>query len=329
MDSRSGKAVVRVTAAPVIELAFSFYVAEKSALRIGSFQQPWLQGLQRERPDLIERISTFWAAGGYYEWAELIILAQRSGTLLAEPEEFLARLEETAAKRYQVPQLPSEADTVRPILQERLDRLAASAEFRASYSSLVREFWEELKPHWLGGAAALAGEMVASYQQRLARAEDIRETLPRNHFARRAAHAVVVARALEAGEAVIVPLALSGAGIAFFALPGLVLMAVGPEAEKHQDKRREAAEKAAARFKLLSDPTRLSILTSFCSSPYSISELADFFDLSQPTVSVHVKMLREAGLLEATKVRGQTLYRSSREKVSELLDSALAEIFTA
>lgn len=328
IDSRPGRSPIRVTAAPVVELVFSFYLAEKFALNIGGSERPWFDTLHRERPDLLERISTFWASASYYEWAELILLAQRSGTLFSEPEEFLARLEQTAAEPYRVPTLPSESEGVQQILQDRLDRLAASAEFRASYVALVREFWELLKPFWLGGPAAQASDLVASYEQRLKRTKDIREVLPRYHFARQAGHAATVSRAVEAGEAVIVPLTLSGVGIGFLAFPGLMLIGVGPDVEKRQDKRREAAEKASSRFKLLSDPTRLLILASLCAAPFSISDLANFFDLSQPTISVHVKLLREAGLLEATKVRGQTLYRSSQEKVSDLVDRALAEMFT-
>lgn len=328
IDSRPGRSLIRVAAAPVVELVFSFYLAEKFGLNIGGSKRPWFDALHREHPGLLERLSTFWASGSYYEWAELILLAQRSGTLFSEPEEFLGRLEQTAAKPYHVPALPSEPEGVRQILQDRLDRLAGSAEFRASYIALVREFWDVLKPFWLGGPTAQANELVESYQQRLKRVTDVREVLPRYHFARQAAHAATVSRAVEAGEAVIVPLTLSGVGIGFLAFPGLLLIGVGPDVEKRQDKRRDAAEKAAARFKLLSDPTRLSILISLCSAPFSISDLADFFELAQPTVSVHVKSLREAGLLESTKVRGQTLYRSSQDKVRELVDGALSEMFT-
>ena len=55
----------------------------------------------------------------------------------------------------------------------------------------------------------------------------------------------------------------------------------------------EIAEKSSA----LSDPTRLGILRLIRHFDMDISELADYFGLSKPTVSVHVKKLREAGLV--------------------------------
>ena len=55
----------------------------------------------------------------------------------------------------------------------------------------------------------------------------------------------------------------------------------------------EIAEKASA----LSDPTRLGILRIIRHFDMDISEMAEYFGLSQPTVSIHVKKLREAGLI--------------------------------
>lgn len=329
IDQAEATTGVRVLTAPVIELAFSCYVAEKASVGLGRLSQPWLHEASTEHSDLLQRIGQFWQSQGYYEWGEIVILAQRTGTLFSEVEQFFRRFEQAASEPSIVPELASEEEGVREILQDRLDRLAASPELRKAYLALVREFWAMLEPYWRTTASAAASELAASYRRRLSRTDDIRSVLPRNHFARREAHAGLVQRAVAAGEAVIVPLALGGVGIAFFALPGILIIGVGPEAEKRQDKRREAAERAAARFKVLSDPTRLSILTSFCFSPASISDMASFFDLSQPTVSVHVKLLREAGLLEATKVRGQTLYRSNREKVDELVNAALGELFNS
>lgn len=329
IDQAEARTGVRVLTAPVVELAFSCYVAEKASVGLGRLSQPWLADAQRDHSDLLERIGQFWQSQNYYEWAEIVIFAHRTGTLFSDVEQFFRRLEEVAAQPYTVPELDSEEEGVREILQARLDRLVESAELRTAYLALLREFWAVLEPHWRTTASTVAAELAASYRRRLSRTDDVRSLLPRNHFARREAHAALVQRSVAAGEAVIVPLALGGVGIAFFALPGVVIIGVGPEAEKRQDKRREAAERAAGRFKVLSDPTRLSILTSFCFSPASISDMASFFDLSQPTVSVHVKLLREAGLLEATKVRGQTLYRSNREKVDELVNAALGELFNS
>ncbi len=58
-----------------------------------------------------------------------------------------------------------------------------------------------------------------------------------------------------------------------------------------------------ATFKALSEPTRLEIfrLISAQSGPVCVCDIVDHFDLSQPTISHHLKILREASLLSMTK----------------------------
>lgn len=310
-----------------MELGFSCYVAAKGSAG-GPANQPWVETVQRQHPDLLERVGAFWDTEGYFEWGELLVLAERASALFDEPEAFFSRFEAVATEAIEVPELASEGPGIREILQERIDRLAASPELRASYVELLREFWAALKPLWDGGVAKAAADMAAAYRLRLARSGDLREVLPPNHFALRPVHAAMVKDAIAGGEAVIVPLGLAGVGIAYFSFPHLLLIGVGPDAEKRQAEGRERTERASARFKVLADPTRLALLTSFCHFPATITDLASFFQLSQPTVSVHVKMLREAGLLDIQKVRGQTLYSSSREKLKAYLESTLAELGT-
>ncbi len=57
-------------------------------------------------------------------------------------------------------------------------------------------------------------------------------------------------------------------------------------------------------FRALADPTRLEILrlVGAQAGPTCVCDLVDHFELSQPTISHHLKTLREAGLLTATKV---------------------------
>lgn len=73
----------------------------------------------------------------------------------------------------------------------------------------------------------------------------------------------------------------------------------------------------AALFKVLSDPARLQLLSQLTAAgcePASVTELAASSDLSQPTVSHHLKKLTEAGLL--TKVRrGRTITHQVRPEV--------------
>ena len=51
-------------------------------------------------------------------------------------------------------------------------------------------------------------------------------------------------------------------------------------------------------FAALADPTRRAILTRLASGEASVGEIAAPFDMSQPAVSRHLKVLEKAGLVE-------------------------------
>jgi DNA-binding transcriptional ArsR family regulator len=52
-----------------------------------------------------------------------------------------------------------------------------------------------------------------------------------------------------------------------------------------------------ATFMALADPTRRAILTRLASGEASVTELAEPFDMSQPAISKHLKVLERAGLV--------------------------------
>ena len=57
------------------------------------------------------------------------------------------------------------------------------------------------------------------------------------------------------------------------------------------------ARRLDATFLALADPTRRAILAKLALGEASVSELAEPFDISQPAVSKHLKMLERAGLI--------------------------------
>jgi DNA-binding transcriptional ArsR family regulator len=58
------------------------------------------------------------------------------------------------------------------------------------------------------------------------------------------------------------------------------------------------ADRLSSAFYALSDPTRRAILARLVSGAASVSELMEPFQLSQPTISKHLKVLENAGLIE-------------------------------
>src|ERR1700744_1404961 len=70
------------------------------------------------------------------------------------------------------------------------------------------------------------------------------------------------------------------------------------------------AAKWPAMFKALGDPVRLRLLSLIASHPGGeacVCEISPTFDVSQPTISHHLKLLRSAGLLDCER-RGTWVY---------------------
>jgi ArsR family transcriptional regulator len=66
----------------------------------------------------------------------------------------------------------------------------------------------------------------------------------------------------------------------------------------------------ARMFKSLADPVRLrllSLIASHAGGEACVCDISDSFDLSQPTISHHLKVLRSAGLLDCER-RGTWVY---------------------
>lgn len=72
-------------------------------------------------------------------------------------------------------------------------------------------------------------------------------------------------------------------------------------------------------FRALADPTRRRVLALLRERPMSAGELADQFDVSKPTMSAHFAVLREAGLIDATKNGKSIVYRLQMSVLEEAL----------
>ena len=77
-------------------------------------------------------------------------------------------------------------------------------------------------------------------------------------------------------------------------------------------------------FAALADPTRRAILARLTHGPATINELAEPFDMTLPSVSRHVKVLEEAGLVSKSR---EAQFRSCRLETLplEAADGWLAE----
>jgi ArsR family transcriptional regulator len=91
--------------------------------------------------------------------------------------------------------------------------------------------------------------------------------------------------------------------------------------------KRAQAEQLALVLKALADPTRLQLLATITNSSQSeacVCDLADSVDLSQPTISHHLKVLTEVGLITREKRGTWAWYSVNKEmmkEISHLFDS--------
>jgi DNA-binding transcriptional ArsR family regulator len=71
-------------------------------------------------------------------------------------------------------------------------------------------------------------------------------------------------------------------------------------------------------FEVVAEPARREILDLLVGGPRAVGELAGEAGLSQPNTSRHLRILREAGLVEVTPAGQRRLYRLRGEGFAEL-----------
>ena len=83
----------------------------------------------------------------------------------------------------------------------------------------------------------------------------------------------------------------------------------------------EQAGQVAPLLKALAEPVRLRLMSLIASHPGGeacVCDLNDAFELSQPTISHHLKVLHEAGLLDREKRGVWVYYRARTEALASL-----------
>jgi ArsR family transcriptional regulator len=93
----------------------------------------------------------------------------------------------------------------------------------------------------------------------------------------------------------------------------------------------EALDMVAARFRALSDPSRLRLLNLLMQGERSVQELVDESGLTQTNVSRHLGLLRREGVVARSREGNRALYRiadPSIEKLCNIVCGGLSERLT-
>ncbi|HLS52539.1 MAG TPA: metalloregulator ArsR/SmtB family transcription factor [Tissierellaceae bacterium] len=72
-------------------------------------------------------------------------------------------------------------------------------------------------------------------------------------------------------------------------------------------------------FKVLSDPNRLKILDILSCGERCVCDILEFFDFTQPTLSYHMKVLMEAGLVNVRREGLWSHYSLNKENCNRLI----------
>jgi DNA-binding transcriptional ArsR family regulator len=122
---------------------------------------------------------------------------------------------------------------------------------------------------------------------------------------------------VEAGQPLVfVPCLFFGTSM-YMEVSGLVVIGTG--VGQGDFVARARTESVARRLKAVADPTRLALLHSLATAPSTVSELAILFRLAQPTVSMHVKVLRQSGLVHSERQGGRLRLSADAAAVEALL----------
>src|SRR6478736_1708961 len=78
-------------------------------------------------------------------------------------------------------------------------------------------------------------------------------------------------------------------------------------------------------FQAIADPTRRSILVLLASQTFTAGAIAEHFDGARSTISKHIQILTECGLVEANQQGREIYYELKMEKMKEV-DLWMAEL---
>ena len=71
-------------------------------------------------------------------------------------------------------------------------------------------------------------------------------------------------------------------------------------------------------FAALADPTRSRIVEALASGPHTVNQIVELFSISQPSISRHLRVLREAGLVSVEAAGRQRRYRLEPAPLREI-----------
>lgn len=271
-------------------------------------------------------LSRLKAAGVPPQTVELVVLAYRRGLLL-EPDlaDFFPKITEAATESAPLPSLSVESPEVVEGTSKQLELLRTDSDARLRYARVLEEIWSVTRPEWeeQGRPAVMAA--AKRWTEALAKRESFRQVLEIRELLPGRPDVDAVADKAEAEGRLVLTPCWFGGPVNIYELDGAVYVGRGLRMSQPPTER-ELAAAISSSVRALSEPTRVAILLRLAHHPSSVSDLARHFDLSQPAVSGHVQILREAGLLDERIVGRSAVLSANEERVMKLFSESASSL---
>jgi ArsR family transcriptional regulator len=271
------------------------------------------------REDLAERVRTFWSDSGHDTcFTEMQVLAHHAGALEeTSPPALWAALEGAISTVPTDIGLESESPEDRLIFLKRLERLKESPTLFRSYMDLLREVWEPIDEIWQPTIPLLreAGRQVVAEMESGRTLADVTRGESCETF--KASLGDITQRIDSGYPLLVIPCLFFGNSL-YLEFPGLTVIGCG--FVRNDAAARARTESLARRLKTVADPTRLALLHYLAGTPSTVGDLATSFGLAQPTVSMHVKSLRESGLVRTERKDGRMQLSADPGAVAGMVD---------
>lgn len=317
-----GRATPQFEVSTAVDLFWSLMEAGAEERRPHERDEHLAQLLSDNR--LVRRVISFWDDGPD-DFSELLVLAAEGGVLTGAlgGDQVVSSVSSACQVVAPDPPLRTETDTARAIIRRRLAKLSADRRTRRRYTTLLSDVWAAVEDDWRRRGLRLAERAVAACRVRAARGEPWAGLLEKTEsldsyladsFARAAGSPVIVAVSPYGGALLL--------DLTSVQLIGLRVRSAAADP-------RERAAGLARRLRALSDPTRLAMVELLAQAPSTVGDLARLLDVAQPTVSNHVKLLREAGVVRLDRTEGRQRIVVDAAGLQELLEEVAGRLGSA
>ena len=284
-----------------------------------------LPGVARLRGPMMERTRQLWQ-DGQPGCTELLLCADQANCVLDdEPQGLFSWLRSGARGATSKYELITESPQDRATIHLRLRKLGDDARAREAFLGVLFDVWKLASPAWDSHGRKVVTEACTGLRARLDNGASLDELVPPRHPLTRADQPGVEDLFTRRLEFALSPLYFCTSGGHVVDFGDYIHIAV-PASDLLPTRKIRDAAFVADRLRVLAEPTRVRILLQAMSAPASVMELARALRISQPTVSGHVKVLRDSGLIQPQRHGGRSVFVASRKRVERLLEDARATI---